>query len=87
MLKMTKCQCYRFFLPKRLINSEVMELNDVLCVFDNFADISPIRKKAKKLRVNMARKSLLVYFPDAVKFDQFMQYIWCNRQTDIWSAG
>lgn len=45
-----------------------------LCVFEDFADVSPMRKKAKKLRVNMARKSLLVYFPDAVK---------CNDLTNL----
>lgn len=45
-----------------------------LCVFKDFADISPMRKKAKKQRVNMAHKSLLVYFTDAVK---------CNDLTNL----
>lgn len=45
-----------------------------LCVLEDFADISPMRKKANKLRVNMARKRLLVYFLDAVK---------CNDMTNL----
>lgn len=46
----------------------------MMCIFEYFADISSMRKMAKKLRVNMARKSLLVYFPDTVK---------CNDLTNL----
>lgn len=47
-----------------------------LYAFEDFADISPMRKKAKKLRVNMARKSLFAYFHDAVK---------CNDLTNLYN--
>lgn len=48
----------------------------VLCVSGNFADISPMRKKAKKLRVKMGSKSLIVYFPDDVKCNDLINL--CN---------
>lgn len=45
-----------------------------MCVLEDFADNTPMRRTAKKLRVNMARKRFLVCFPNTVK---------CNDSTNI----
>lgn len=47
-----------------------------LCVFEDFVDIFFMRKKVKKLRVNMVRKSRLVYFFDVVKCNDLINL--CN---------